>query len=142
MENGCYSDVANYTSHICQWPVRHRLVFHTCLTLAFHTPVSLRDSRGQVSLGSLVADVFSGTGGFSEGFRQAGYEIVAGTDIDPDACATFTLNFPTSRLICGDIREWQSAKTSSQPPRVFAPNAPHVFAAAFIGSKYPVSFPT
>lgn len=52
-----------------------------------------------------VADLFSGAGGLSEGFRQAGYRIAAGSDVDPDACATYALNFPEARTICGDIRE-------------------------------------
>ncbi len=52
-----------------------------------------------------VADLFCGAGGLSEGFRQAGYAIVAGSDLDPDACATFVLNFPEARTVCGDIRK-------------------------------------
>jgi DNA (cytosine-5)-methyltransferase 1 len=51
-----------------------------------------------------VADLFCGAGGLSEGFRQAGMRVVAGTDIDPDACATFRLNFPSAKTICGDVR--------------------------------------
>lgn len=52
-----------------------------------------------------VADLFAGAGGLSQGFRQQGYEIVAGTDIDPDACATFALNFPGSATLHGDVRD-------------------------------------
>ncbi len=52
-----------------------------------------------------VADLFAGAGGLSEGFRQAGYRILAGSDVDPDACATYALNFPEARAVCGDIRE-------------------------------------
>jgi DNA (cytosine-5)-methyltransferase 1 len=51
-----------------------------------------------------VLDVFAGAGGLAEGFRQAGFDVVAGTDHDPDACATFELNFPEAESICGDIR--------------------------------------
>jgi DNA (cytosine-5)-methyltransferase 1 len=51
-----------------------------------------------------VVDLFSGAGGLSEGFRQAGYVIVAGSDVDPDACATFTHNFPEALTVWGDIR--------------------------------------
>lgn len=51
-----------------------------------------------------VIDLFCGAGGFSEGFKQAGYQIVAGNDIDPDACATFKLNFPEAETITGDLR--------------------------------------
>jgi len=51
-----------------------------------------------------VADLFCGAGGLSEGFRQAGFRILAGNDLDPDACATFRLNFPDALAISGDIR--------------------------------------
>lgn len=51
-----------------------------------------------------AVDLFAGAGGISEGFRQAGYKILAGTDSDPDACATFALNFSRAGCICGDIR--------------------------------------
>ncbi|HZN70086.1 MAG TPA: DNA cytosine methyltransferase [Micromonosporaceae bacterium] len=52
-----------------------------------------------------VVDLFAGAGGLSEGFRQEGFTIVAGTDIDPDACATYALNFPGAQTTCGDIRD-------------------------------------
>jgi DNA (cytosine-5)-methyltransferase 1 len=53
-----------------------------------------------------LVDLFCGAGGFAEGFRQAGgYAIMAGSDIDPDACATFRLNFPEAATIHGDIRD-------------------------------------
>ena len=51
-----------------------------------------------------VVDLFAGAGGISEGFRQAGFNPIAATDIDPDACATFRRNFPASSVIHGDIR--------------------------------------
>jgi len=52
-----------------------------------------------------VLDLFCGAGGLSEGFRQAGFRVLAGNDHDPDACATYALNFPAARVVCGDIRE-------------------------------------
>ncbi|MFC3504084.1 DNA cytosine methyltransferase [Micromonospora krabiensis] len=51
-----------------------------------------------------VLDLFAGAGGLSQGFQQAGFEIVGASDIDPDACATFAVNFPDAQAICGDIR--------------------------------------
>jgi DNA (cytosine-5)-methyltransferase 1 len=51
-----------------------------------------------------VVDLFAGAGGLSEGFRQAGFDIIAGSDSDPDAMATFRLNFPEAQVIVGDIR--------------------------------------
>lgn len=50
-----------------------------------------------------VLDVFCGAGGFSEGFRQAGFRIASGTDVDPDACATYASNFPSAATVCGDL---------------------------------------
>lgn len=37
----------------------------------------------------VVVDLFSGAGGLSEGFRQAGFAVAAGSDNDPDALATY-----------------------------------------------------
>lgn len=52
-----------------------------------------------------VVDMFCGAGGLSEGFRQAGYQVAAGSDHDPDAVATYAANFPGALALCGDIRD-------------------------------------
>ena len=39
-------------------------------------------------------DLFAGAGGLAEGFRQAGYAILAANDLDARAAATFKHNFP------------------------------------------------
>lgn len=52
-----------------------------------------------------LVDLFCGAGGLAEGFRAAGYSILAGVDRDPDACATFQLNFPAATTICGDLTD-------------------------------------
>ena len=52
-----------------------------------------------------VVDLFSGAGGISEGFRQAGYGVLAGSDSDPDAAATYSRNFPEACTVAGDICE-------------------------------------
>jgi len=52
-----------------------------------------------------VVDLFAGAGGLSEGFRQAGFSVIAGSDNDPDAMATYRTNFPKARAITGDIRQ-------------------------------------
>lgn len=51
-----------------------------------------------------VVDLFCGAGGLSEGFRQAGFVVLAGSDNDPDAMATYAANFPGAKAITGDIR--------------------------------------
>jgi DNA (cytosine-5)-methyltransferase 1 len=49
--------------------------------------------------------LFSGAGGFSEGFRLGGFQIVAASDIDPWAGATCDLNHAKhgTKFILGDI---------------------------------------
>lgn len=54
--------------------------------------------------GFFAVDLFAGAGGLSEGFRQAGFSVLAGSDNDPDAMATYAHNFPEARTITGDIR--------------------------------------
>jgi DNA (cytosine-5)-methyltransferase 1 len=41
-----------------------------------------------------VIDLFAGAGGLSEGFRQAGFSVLAANDLDPEAANTFALNHP------------------------------------------------
>ncbi|MBB4438269.1 MULTISPECIES: DNA cytosine methyltransferase [Rhizobium] len=76
-----------------------------------------RDSRSNIAVGGRqpepnadtynlsVVDLFSGAGGLSEGFRQAGFNVLAGSDNDPDALATFAANFPEAQVVLGDIRQ-------------------------------------
>lgn len=52
-----------------------------------------------------LLDLFAGAGGISEGFRLAGWRPVAGSDIDPDACATYDRNHPDAVTLWGDIRK-------------------------------------
>ncbi|MBW8060001.1 MAG: DNA cytosine methyltransferase [Solirubrobacterales bacterium] len=52
-----------------------------------------------------AVDLFSGAGGLSEGLRQAGFQILAASDHDPDACATYRLNFPEVTMIEGDLTD-------------------------------------
>jgi DNA (cytosine-5)-methyltransferase 1 len=50
-----------------------------------------------------VIDLFSGCGGFSKGFEQAGFEIVAANDIFKEAAETYKHNHPSTKFIFGDI---------------------------------------
>jgi len=52
-----------------------------------------------------VLDLFCGAGGFSEGFRQSGYNILAGIDNDKNALDTFAKNFPEAVTIQKDLSE-------------------------------------
>jgi len=50
-----------------------------------------------------VFDFFSGCGGASKGFQQAGLEIVLALDNDPAAADTFAANFKTAHFVTIDI---------------------------------------
>jgi DNA (cytosine-5)-methyltransferase 1 len=52
-----------------------------------------------------VFDFFSGCGGTSCGFSQAGMDVAMGLDIDPDSADSFQANFPRATFLLGDIRE-------------------------------------
>lgn len=51
-------------------------------------------------------DLFCGAGGLSEGFRQAGYHILAGNDFDAQAGVTFSATHPEARFLGGPIERW------------------------------------
>lgn len=46
-----------------------------------------------------VIDLFCGGGGFSEGFRQAGFEVVQAVDFAEGACETYALNAPDETTV-------------------------------------------
>lgn len=51
----------------------------------------------------IVVDLFSGAGGLSLGFEQAGFDVAAGIEIDPIHCAVHEYNFPRSATICASV---------------------------------------
>jgi DNA (cytosine-5)-methyltransferase 1 len=52
-----------------------------------------------------VFDFFSGCGGTSQGFTDAGLEVCFALDIDADSIATFQTNFPSVHVLHADIRD-------------------------------------
>jgi DNA (cytosine-5)-methyltransferase 1 len=63
-----------------------------------------RTPRKKPTQAALTAiDLFCGAGGMSEGLRQAGFDLIAAADHDPDGCATFRLNHPGTSVIEGDL---------------------------------------
>ncbi len=52
-----------------------------------------------------VADFFCGAGGFSEGFRQMGFEVKFGLDYWKPAINTFKLNHPGAQTLLTDVLE-------------------------------------
>ena len=55
-------------------------------------------------------DLFCGCGGLSAGLKDAGYNILAGIDIEPHYIQTFTENFPNSLSICADVSKTSPLK--------------------------------
>ncbi|MDI6797566.1 MAG: DNA cytosine methyltransferase [Desulfatibacillaceae bacterium] len=52
-----------------------------------------------------IIDLFAGCGGMSLGFSMAGFTSVVASEIDAWAAQTYTHNHPSTKLICGDIRQ-------------------------------------
>ena len=48
-------------------------------------------------------DLFCGCGGISAGLRSAGFNVIAGADIEPKFMATFQRNFPTAHHLNVDL---------------------------------------
>lgn len=48
-------------------------------------------------------DLFSGSGGFSLGFDNKGFQNIFSIDIEPSFCETYKYNFPNHNLIAKDI---------------------------------------
>lgn len=57
-----------------------------------------------------IVDLFSGAGGLSEGFRQAGFRTILAVDSNRTALQTYALNHPEvpeERVICEDLRDFR-----------------------------------
>ena len=52
-----------------------------------------------------VIDLFCGAGGFSRGFKEAGFEIIFGLDNDAACSKSFKFNFPTAVVLAEDIQD-------------------------------------
>lgn len=48
-------------------------------------------------------DLFSGVGGFSEGFKKAGFKILSAVEYDPDIAHTYAKNHDDTKMIIDDI---------------------------------------
>src|SRR5580658_6687601 len=80
-------------------------------------------------LGRMAAwDFFSGCGGTSAGFREAGIDVGLGLDIDHEAANTFRRNFPEAEFVESDIRA-VTARSLDRHLRSGSAAGPLVFAA-------------
>jgi len=50
-------------------------------------------------------DIYCGAGGLTLGLKRAGFDVVAGVEIDSEIAKTYEANHPTVRLLKRDIRE-------------------------------------
>ncbi len=50
-------------------------------------------------------DLFCGCGGISSGLQMAGFQILAGVDVESKYMVTFTHNFPRAKSLCLDLSE-------------------------------------
>lgn len=57
-----------------------------------------------------VLDLFSGSGGLSIGLKNAGLQIVAGVDNDPDSSKTYSKAHPKTITVCSDINDYFGKK--------------------------------
>jgi len=58
----------------------------------------------------MAIDLFCGAGGLSEGFRQAGFRILAGNDVDPYAAETYTATHKGTEFLTGPIEAISATK--------------------------------
>ncbi len=56
-----------------------------------------------------IVDLFVGGGGLSEGFKQAGFTVLAANDFDADSANTFKLNNPDVPFLPGPIQKIRTA---------------------------------
>ena len=59
-------------------------------------------------------DLFCGAGGLSEGFRQAGFRVLAGNDIDEVAGETYSATHLDAVFLGGPIQEITAKKLLSE----------------------------
>jgi DNA (cytosine-5)-methyltransferase 1 len=79
-----------------------------------------------------VIDLFSGCGGFSLGFKKAGYKILGGIEYDKNACLTYANNLFAE--VAPNIRSLHSM------PRDITKYPPKKFANEVLGISNPINY--
>lgn len=69
--------------------------------LAYNIGKSIKDQTGCTT----SVDLFSGAGGMTYGFKQAGINAVIANDLFESACITLKTNSPEIPVLCGDITQ-------------------------------------
>ncbi len=64
-------------------------------------------------------DLFSGVGGLSLGFEQAGFDVVASVEYDPVHAAVHEFNFPLTEVICADVAKLRASDLLDAAKRGF-----------------------
>jgi DNA (cytosine-5)-methyltransferase 1 len=62
-----------------------------------------------------AVSLFSGAGGFCEGARLAGWDVLCSVESDDNACLTYAANFPDVPLFQGDIGDFLGTKSAKDP---------------------------
>ncbi|WP_369370113.1 DNA cytosine methyltransferase [Promicromonospora sp. Populi] len=74
----------------------------------------------------IAVDLFSGAGGMSLGFEQAGFDVVAAVEYDPVHAATHAFNFPQSEVLCRDISRISATDVMGAAARGFRRSRPGI----------------
>jgi DNA (cytosine-5)-methyltransferase 1 len=80
-------------------------------------PTLARPSSRQPQQRLRAISLFSGAGGFCEGVRLAGYDVLCAVEADRDACRTHSANFPEVPLFKGDIKRFLVDECPDVPGR-------------------------
>jgi DNA (cytosine-5)-methyltransferase 1 len=66
-------------------------------------PVNISSSENMIRSRPIGVDLFSGVGGMSLGFQQAGFDVVAAVDVEKINIETHKKNFPKCKTWCIDL---------------------------------------
>jgi DNA (cytosine-5)-methyltransferase 1 len=71
--------------------------------VASRTPVNTTRGKDKARERPIAVDLFCGVGGFSLGFEQAGYDVIAAVDAEKRHVDTYLRNFPSCNAQCIDL---------------------------------------
>jgi DNA (cytosine-5)-methyltransferase 1 len=60
---------------------------------------------GDLTRRPTAVDLFSGAGGLSLGFEQAGFDVLTSVEYDPVHAAVHEFNFPLTQVLCADVAQ-------------------------------------